>query len=711
AKEINELLEKPTFIEAEQNNLLQDLCVMLNKKSSKDQLIMEMFHSTNNYFREFCVHGTKTDCKKNRKTARACNRLHFRPMLRPHTELELGDCSYLNTCHRMDTCKYVHYELDDDEEKWAFVQRNEIPSGVVFTPPTKVLPPQWINCDVRKFDFSILGKFTVIMADPPWDIHMTLPYGTMTDDEMKAMAISELQDEGLIFLWVTGRAMELGRECLAIWGYDRADELVWIKTNQLQRLIRTGRTGHWLNHSKEHCLVGIKGNPEGLNWGLDCDVLVGEVRETSRKPDEIYGIIDRLAPGTRKLDYLDPQFRSHLMTKKCLMEILTKYNIPCKPSMKKSEIVEIFERNKKRLQSLTFDNETGHSTDQESNNSDDNNEVDNGNESDTTVVSYNEIPSKITGSYIINGTTTIIQEQHTTITQRQPATTTQRQPSTIQEQLATITQDRLSSLSSNNANEPPPPNIVDEPSSNNADESPPSNIVDESPSNNVNESPSINDIERSPSLRVIYGNTSHELHYNLPRYCGAGTKFNSNDYFRRTNRRLNLKVYNESEWIQKKNILKSIVLIIIMALLFCHRVKNSTGYCHNGDSNLICTPCPDSSKCIGGRIVSCDDGYKLSKSIFSLYDMTSTYCKAEMSAKEKTAFYSETLKKAATTQSQNNMVCGNGVKNTMLLHNLKSRIRDQMYEDSDEIFENFIRHGLEALKNDHDLIIREYGIK
>ncbi|RIA95433.1 methyltransferase-like 3 [Glomus cerebriforme] len=244
-------------------------------------------------------------------------------MLRPHTELELGDCSYLNTCHRMDTCKYVHYELDDDEKNWTYKKRRQIPPGVaisacyinakklfllkVFTPPTKVLPPQWINCDVRKFDFSILGKFTVIMADPPWDIHMTLPYGTMTDDEMKAMAIADLQDEGLMFLWVTGRAMELGRECLSIWGYDRADELVWIKTNQLQRLIRTGRTGHWLNHSKEHCLVGIKGNPECLNWGLDCDVLVGEVRETSRKPDEIYGLIDRLAPGTRKLEIFGRQ--------------------------------------------------------------------------------------------------------------------------------------------------------------------------------------------------------------------------------------------------------------------------------------------------------------------------------------------------------------------------------------------------------------------
>ena len=37
--------------------------------------------------------------------------------------------------------------------------------------------------------------------------------------------------------------------------YDQCDELIWVKTNQLQRLIRTGRTGHWLNHGKEHCLV------------------------------------------------------------------------------------------------------------------------------------------------------------------------------------------------------------------------------------------------------------------------------------------------------------------------------------------------------------------------------------------------------------------------------------------------------------------------
>jgi mRNA m6A methyltransferase catalytic subunit len=80
---------------------------------------------------------------------------------------------------------------------------------------------------------------------------------------------------------------------------------------QLQRVIRTGRTGHWLNHTKEHMLVGIKNNydnngnlkfPSWVNRGLDTDVIVSEVRETSRKPDEAYGLIERMCPGGRKIE-------------------------------------------------------------------------------------------------------------------------------------------------------------------------------------------------------------------------------------------------------------------------------------------------------------------------------------------------------------------------------------------------------------------------
>ena len=151
---------------------------------------------------------------------------------------------------------------------------------------------QFINCDIRNFPMEVLGKFPVIMADPPWDIHMELPYGTMADEEMRRMNVQCFQDDGVIFLWVTGRAMELGRECLHIWGYEFVQELLWVKTNQLQRIIRTGRTGHWINHSKEHCLIGIKGKPQ-INNNIDCDVVCAEVRETSRKPDEMYDLLER----------------------------------------------------------------------------------------------------------------------------------------------------------------------------------------------------------------------------------------------------------------------------------------------------------------------------------------------------------------------------------------------------------------------------------
>eukprot|EP01118_Nematostelium_gracile_P013154 TRINITY_DN4935_c0_g1_i5.p1 TRINITY_DN4935_c0_g1~~TRINITY_DN4935_c0_g1_i5.p1 ORF type:complete len:179 (+),score=54.04 TRINITY_DN4935_c0_g1_i5:73-609(+) len=132
----------------------------------------------------------------------------------------------------------------------------------------------------------------------------------MSDDEMRNLNIKNSMDDGYMFLWVTGRAMELGRECLQLWGYERVEEIVWVKTNQLQRIIRTGRTGHWLNHSKEHCLVGVKGNPQ-VNKFIDCDVLVAEVRETSRKPDEVYQMIERLSPGTRKLELFGRQHNVH----------------------------------------------------------------------------------------------------------------------------------------------------------------------------------------------------------------------------------------------------------------------------------------------------------------------------------------------------------------------------------------------------------------
>uniref|UniRef100_A0A1A8V2Q4 mRNA m(6)A methyltransferase n=4 Tax=Nothobranchius TaxID=28779 RepID=A0A1A8V2Q4_NOTFU len=308
--EIESLLNQQSTKEQQSKKMSQEILELLNTSTAKEQSIVEKFRSRGRaQVQEFCDHGTKEECLRSGDTPQPCTKLHFRRIINKHTDESLGDCSFLNTCFHMDTCKYVHYEIDSPPEAESGLlgpQAGAAELGLHAADADsnvgKLFPSQWICCDIRYLDVSILGKFAVVMADPPWDIHMELPYGTLTDDEMRKLSIPALQDDGFLFLWVTGRAMELGRECLSLWGYERVDEIIWVKTNQLQRIIRTGRTGHWLNHGKEHCLVGVKGNTQGFNRGLDCDVIVAEVRSTSHKPDEIYGMIERLSPGTRKIE-------------------------------------------------------------------------------------------------------------------------------------------------------------------------------------------------------------------------------------------------------------------------------------------------------------------------------------------------------------------------------------------------------------------------
>ncbi|XP_061341273.1 N6-adenosine-methyltransferase MT-A70-like [Gastrolobium bilobum] len=316
-KDLEALLNKKSFREMQKSKTGEELLDLIHRPTAKETAVAAKFKTKGgSQVKEYCDSLTKEDCRRQSGSFIACDKVHFRRIIAPHTDINLGDCSFLDTCRHMKTCKYVHYEYDPTPDV--------SPAMMGAPPPPKPLKPQraeycsevelgepqWINCDIRNFRMDILGQFGVIMADPPWDIHMELPYGTMADDEMRSLNVPALQTDGLIFLWVTGRAMELGRECLELWGYKRVEEIIWVKTNQLQRIIRTGRTGHWLNHSKEHCLVGIKGNPE-VNRNIDTDVIVAEVRETSRKPDEMYPLLERISPRTRKLELFARMHNTH----------------------------------------------------------------------------------------------------------------------------------------------------------------------------------------------------------------------------------------------------------------------------------------------------------------------------------------------------------------------------------------------------------------
>lgn len=278
-------------------------------------------------------------------------KMHFIPIIQLQTDIKLGDCSYLDTCHKISTCRYIHYgqlmplkkelfkedkENNDEENnnknnKEIKGDKNKINEEIKlkelynikeniriwdFTRGETIcnylncdLPAQWINCDLMKINFDVFGNdFGVVIADPSWTIHMNLNYSSLKDEELLSLRMDKLQKEGIFLLWVTGRTIETGRDFLNKWGYKVINQITWIKTSQLIRTISTGRTGHWLNHSKEHLLVGIKGECKWINKSIDSQIILSSTRETSRKPDEIYGIVDRLVGnGVRKLEIFGRQ--------------------------------------------------------------------------------------------------------------------------------------------------------------------------------------------------------------------------------------------------------------------------------------------------------------------------------------------------------------------------------------------------------------------
>src|SRR5260370_2385579 len=66
----------------------------------------KQFRSQEDIFEPICIYITKEECAKARRSlsngnphSPTCDRVHFRPLIRQHTDIALGHCSYLNTCY------------------------------------------------------------------------------------------------------------------------------------------------------------------------------------------------------------------------------------------------------------------------------------------------------------------------------------------------------------------------------------------------------------------------------------------------------------------------------------------------------------------------------------------------------------------------------------------------------------------------------------
>ncbi|XP_042512210.1 N6-adenosine-methyltransferase non-catalytic subunit MTB-like [Macadamia integrifolia] len=197
-------------------------------------------------------------------------------------------------------------------------------------------PPMYYKCDLNEFVLSpeFFGtKFDVILVDPPWEEYVHRAPGVAdhmeywTFEEILNLKIEAIADTpSFIFLWVgDGVGLEQGRQCLKKWGFRRCEDICWVKTNKTNAMPGLRHDSHTLfQHSKEHCLMGIKGtvrrSTDGhiIHANIDTDIIIAEEPPygSTKKPEDLYQIIEHFSLGRRRIELFgeDHNIRSGWLT-------------------------------------------------------------------------------------------------------------------------------------------------------------------------------------------------------------------------------------------------------------------------------------------------------------------------------------------------------------------------------------------------------------
>ncbi|SHU42626.1 SAM-binding domain protein [Mycobacteroides abscessus subsp. abscessus] len=138
-------------------------------------------------------------------------------------------------------------------------------------------------------------RYRTILADPPWEVQQRggrgaiQHYPLMSLDRIKAMPVAELAaDDAHLWLWVTNATLRDGYDVMAAWGFTPRSPLTWCKP-------RLG-LGNYLRNSTEHLLLGTRGSAP-VRFRAQPTWLFAPVQDHSHKPEEIYGVIERLSDG------------------------------------------------------------------------------------------------------------------------------------------------------------------------------------------------------------------------------------------------------------------------------------------------------------------------------------------------------------------------------------------------------------------------------
>lgn len=161
-------------------------------------------------------------------------------------------------------------------------------------------------------------KYGVIHADPPWLFKNYSAKGTgrnalshydcLSFEELRKLPVGQFAAKDCaLFLWAVDPLLPRAIELIHAWGFEfKTVGFYWAKTNKsadpkaLKAADFFTGLGYWTRANVEQCLLATKGKP--ARKARDVRRLIVEARrEHSRKPEQVYDRIQRLAKGP----YLD----------------------------------------------------------------------------------------------------------------------------------------------------------------------------------------------------------------------------------------------------------------------------------------------------------------------------------------------------------------------------------------------------------------------
>lgn len=158
-------------------------------------------------------------------------------------------------------------------------------------------------------DGSPEAGFGTLLADPPWRFinrtgkvapeHRRLSrYDTLTTDEICSLPVTELcASRSHLYLWVPNALLADGLRVMQAWGFTYKSNLVWHKVRKDGGSDGRG-VGFYFRNVTELVLFGVRGGLRTLDPGRSqVNLVATRKREHSRKPDELYEIIEACSPG------------------------------------------------------------------------------------------------------------------------------------------------------------------------------------------------------------------------------------------------------------------------------------------------------------------------------------------------------------------------------------------------------------------------------